>query len=86
MLSLLWFLIIGLIIGALGRFVVPGRNPMPWWLTLLLGVVGALVGGWVTGLIIGGGHGIISFIVSVVVAAILVVVVGNVQKKSRSRA
>jgi len=37
-------LIIGLIIGALGRLVVPGRQSMPIWLTMLIGVVAALIG------------------------------------------
>lgn len=37
-------LIIGLIIGALGRLVVPGRQGIPIWLTMLIGVVAALLG------------------------------------------
>ena len=37
-------LVIGLIIGALGRLVLPGRQRIPIWLTLLIGVVAALVG------------------------------------------
>ena len=37
-------IIVGLIIGALGRLVVPGRQSMPIWLTLLIGVVAALIG------------------------------------------
>jgi uncharacterized membrane protein YeaQ/YmgE (transglycosylase-associated protein family) len=37
-------LIIGLIIGALGRLVVPGRQAIPIWLTILVGIVAALVG------------------------------------------
>jgi len=37
-------LIIGLIIGALGRLVVPGKQNIPIWLTLLIGVVAAFVG------------------------------------------
>lgn len=37
-------LIIGLIIGALGRLVVPGRQSIPLWLTMLIGVVAALLG------------------------------------------
>ena len=37
-------LIIGLIIGALGRLVVPGKQNIPIWLTLLIGVVAAIVG------------------------------------------
>ena len=37
-------IIIGLIIGALGRLVVPGKQNIPIWLTLVIGVVAALVG------------------------------------------
>ncbi len=37
-------LIIGLIIGALGRLVVPGKQNIPIWLTLVVGVVAALIG------------------------------------------
>ncbi|GAA2584778.1 GlsB/YeaQ/YmgE family stress response membrane protein [Dactylosporangium fulvum] len=37
-------LIIGLIIGALGRLVLPGRQQIGFWLTLLVGVVAALLG------------------------------------------
>ncbi|MEU2613541.1 GlsB/YeaQ/YmgE family stress response membrane protein [Micromonospora sp. NPDC007271] len=37
-------LIVGLIIGALGRLVVPGRQNMPMWLHMLIGVGAALLG------------------------------------------
>ena len=37
-------IVIGLIIGALGRLVVPGKQNIPIWLTLLIGVVAALAG------------------------------------------
>ena len=37
-------LVIGLIIGVLGRIVAPGRQNIPIWLTLLVGVVAALIG------------------------------------------
>lgn len=37
-------IIIGAIIGALGRLVVPGRQSMPVWLTVVIGVVAALLG------------------------------------------
>ena len=37
-------IIIGLIIGALGRLVVPGRQHIPIWLTLVIGIVAAIVG------------------------------------------
>jgi uncharacterized membrane protein YeaQ/YmgE (transglycosylase-associated protein family) len=37
-------IIIGLVIGALGRLVLPGRQNIPIWLTLLIGVVAAILG------------------------------------------
>jgi len=43
-------IIIGLIIGALGRLVVPGKQNIPIWLTLVIGVVAALVGTLLAGL------------------------------------
>jgi uncharacterized membrane protein YeaQ/YmgE (transglycosylase-associated protein family) len=42
-------IIIGLIIGALGRLVVPGKQDMPIWLTLLVGVVAAILGTFLAG-------------------------------------
>jgi uncharacterized membrane protein YeaQ/YmgE (transglycosylase-associated protein family) len=35
----------GLVVGALARFAVPGPDPMPIWLTILLGVAGSFLGG-----------------------------------------
>src|SRR5262249_40066032 len=37
-------LIIGLIVGALGRLVVPGKQRIPIWLTIVVGIVAALLG------------------------------------------
>ena len=37
-------LIVGLVIGALGRLVVPGKQNIPIWLTMVIGVVAALLG------------------------------------------
>lgn len=45
LMSLLWMVIVGLIVGALARFFYPGAVPMGWLGTTLLGVVGSLVGG-----------------------------------------
>jgi uncharacterized membrane protein YeaQ/YmgE (transglycosylase-associated protein family) len=42
--SIIMALIVGLIIGALGRLVVPGKQNIPIWLTLVIGVVAALIG------------------------------------------
>jgi uncharacterized membrane protein YeaQ/YmgE (transglycosylase-associated protein family) len=37
-------IIIGAIIGALGRLAVPGRQPIAIWLTIVIGIVAALIG------------------------------------------
>ncbi len=42
-------IVIGLIIGALGRLVVPGKQDIPIWLTLLIGVLAAILGTLVAG-------------------------------------
>ena len=42
-------IIIGLVIGVLGRLVVPGKQNIPIWLTLLIGVVAAILGTLVAG-------------------------------------
>lgn len=48
MLSFIWWLIIGLIAGALARLIMPGRDSMSWLMTMLLGIVGSIVGGLVS--------------------------------------
>ncbi len=45
------FLILGLAAGALARLIIPGKQAMGWFLTLLLGVIGAMLGGWLGGLL-----------------------------------
>jgi uncharacterized membrane protein YeaQ/YmgE (transglycosylase-associated protein family) len=37
-------IIVGAIVGALGRLVVPGRQPIPIWLTIIIGIVAAFIG------------------------------------------
>lgn len=43
----------GLVIGAIARFLVPGRQPMSMLMTMLLGIVGSLAGGLLTWLVTG---------------------------------
>jgi uncharacterized membrane protein YeaQ/YmgE (transglycosylase-associated protein family) len=42
---LILFLIFGLVVGALARLIVPGREPGGWVVSLVLGVLGAFAGG-----------------------------------------
>ena len=48
MMSFIWFLIIGLIAGALARLIMPGRDPMGIIATIVLGIVGSILGGLVS--------------------------------------
>ncbi|MCT9869860.1 GlsB/YeaQ/YmgE family stress response membrane protein [Paenarthrobacter aurescens] len=49
------FLLLGLLAGAIAKLILPGRQGGGWFVTLLLGVVGALLGGWIGGLIFNTG-------------------------------
>jgi uncharacterized membrane protein YeaQ/YmgE (transglycosylase-associated protein family) len=68
----------GFLIGALARLAIPGPDPMPFWLTILIGLGGAAIGGGITALIIRPGSTISSgeyfwmLLASVAVAAGLV--------------
>jgi uncharacterized membrane protein YeaQ/YmgE (transglycosylase-associated protein family) len=66
------WLITGLVIGALAHLLVPGRQRIGVLLTLLFGIVGALLGGILTAALLGPGHLIVTFLVSLVVAALLI--------------
>jgi uncharacterized membrane protein YeaQ/YmgE (transglycosylase-associated protein family) len=48
--AILSLVVSGLIIGLLARFAVPGKDPLPLWQTILLGVAGSILGGIVAGL------------------------------------
>ena len=53
MLGFFWWLIIGLVAGGLARLLMPGRQPMGLFMTMLLGLVGSIIGGFVSSLIFG---------------------------------
>ena len=48
MFSFIWWLIIGLIAGALARLIMPGRDAMGLLATMLLGIAGSILGGLVS--------------------------------------
>jgi uncharacterized membrane protein YeaQ/YmgE (transglycosylase-associated protein family) len=74
-------IIVGLILGALGRLVVPGRQPIPIWLTIIVGIVAAFIGSFIAGALgyanSNGGIPWILLIIQIVIAAIGVVVAAN---------
>jgi uncharacterized membrane protein YeaQ/YmgE (transglycosylase-associated protein family) len=67
----IWFIIVGAIVGALGRLVHPGRDPMGWLLTIAIGVVSMLVAALIS-------SGWLAFVIGVIVAVILVALVGRI--------
>src|SRR4030095_2239606 len=46
MFSILGWIVFGLIVGALAKLVMPGRDPGGIIVTIVLGIVGAVLGGW----------------------------------------
>jgi len=55
--SFLAFLLLGLIAGAIAKLILPGKQGGGWFITLLLGVIGALLGGWLGSVLFGVGLG-----------------------------
>ena len=74
-------IIVGLIIGALGRLVVPGRQNIPIWLTIIVGIVASFIGSLIAGAFgysnASGGIPWVLLIIDVIVAAIGVVIAAN---------
>ena len=68
----IWFIIVGAIIGILGRLLHPGRDPMGWLLTLAIGIVSMIIAAAISG-------GWLAFVIGVVVAVVLVAVVSRVR-------
>ena len=70
-------IVVGLIIGALARLVLPGRQNISVLVTIILGILGSLIGSWVVYQLgysnSNGGFEIIPFLAGVVVAALLIV-------------
>jgi uncharacterized membrane protein YeaQ/YmgE (transglycosylase-associated protein family) len=68
--SIIWTLFIGLIVGAIAKLLMPGKDPGGCIITILLGIAGAFVGTWI-GRIFAGGNYVAGWIMSVVGAMIL---------------
>ena len=65
--AIIFWIIVGLIAGALAKLVMPGDDPGGIIVTIIIGIVGAVLGGWLLSLIgIGGGAGTGGFIYSII--------------------
>ncbi|HEY3017859.1 MAG TPA: GlsB/YeaQ/YmgE family stress response membrane protein [Gaiellaceae bacterium] len=66
----IWFIIVGAIVGALGRLFHPGRDPMGLLLTIVVGIVSMLIAAIIS-------SGWLAFVIGVIVAVILVALIGR---------
>ncbi|MCC3274170.1 GlsB/YeaQ/YmgE family stress response membrane protein [Arthrobacter zhangbolii] len=86
------FLILGLIAGAIAKLILPGRQGGGWLATLVLGVIGALLGSWLGSLVMGDGGELFSltslwtWVLAIVGSIIVLLIYGFVTRKSGSRA
>jgi len=64
----IWLIIVGAIVGALGRLLHPGSDPMGWILTIVLGIVSLIIAGLIFS------SGALQFIVGIIIAAVLLVI------------
>jgi uncharacterized membrane protein YeaQ/YmgE (transglycosylase-associated protein family) len=90
--SFLGFLLLGLIAGAIAKAILPGKQGGGWLITLILGVVGALLGGWIGGAVFGVGYdgffSIESWLIAIVGSIVVLLIYGLIvgRGKNRSRA
>ena len=87
--SIIGVIIAGIIIGLLGRLLLPGSQPIGLIVTVLVGIAGTLIGWWIAGLFgIEDTSGVDwwRWIISVIVAVILVAIVANVMGRNQRRA
>ncbi|ROI06131.1 GlsB/YeaQ/YmgE family stress response membrane protein [Kaistella haifensis] len=83
--GILTWIIFGLIAGAIAKFIMPGNQGMGWLMTIILGIVGAFVGGWI-GSMLGWGtvneFDIKSMLLAVVGALVVLWIYGMVTKRA----
>jgi uncharacterized membrane protein YeaQ/YmgE (transglycosylase-associated protein family) len=79
--SFIWMILIGFVVGLLARFVLPGRQSMGFILTTVLGVVGALLAGFLGRSLGWYAEGEPAGLIASVVGAVLVLVIYGVVAK-----
>ena len=82
--SILGYILVGLIVGLLARLLVPGRDPIGLLGTLVIGVIGAVLGGWLAGAFFEETSGV-DWLASIGVAVLLVLLVRAGSRRSAWR-
>jgi len=80
----LWMLIIGLIVGAIAKFIMPGKDPGGIIVTMLIGIVGALIAGFLGRALGWYAEGEPAGFIASVVGAILLLIVYRLATKKRT--
>jgi uncharacterized membrane protein YeaQ/YmgE (transglycosylase-associated protein family) len=84
--SWLWIILVGLVVGVLARLIKPGRQNIGIILTIVLGIVGALLAGWVGRMLGWYAEGEkVGFIASLIGAVILLFIAEMINGKRRRR-
>jgi uncharacterized membrane protein YeaQ/YmgE (transglycosylase-associated protein family) len=68
------FAVFGLVVGAIAKFLTPGRDPGGCIITMLLGVAGSLLGGWLSRVLLGNQGGPAGWLGSIVGTVILLLI------------
>lgn len=82
--ELLWMLIIGLIVGAIAKFIMPGKDPGGIIITMLIGIVGALIAGYLGGALGWYNRGEPAGFIASVVGAIILLFLYRLVTKGRT--
>jgi uncharacterized membrane protein YeaQ/YmgE (transglycosylase-associated protein family) len=82
--SIIGYILVGLIVGLLARVLVPGRDPVGLLGTLVIGVVGAVLGGWLAGAFFEETEGV-DWLASIGVAVLLVLLTRAGSRRSAWR-
>ena len=88
--TILFYLIVGTVVGLLGKFVAPGnRDNIPFWLTIICGIGGMWLGDVIYRAFGGNGSRGLDWwqgLVTVVTAAVLVMIAATITGRSRAKA
>ena len=79
--GILGYIVGGAVIGVLARFIKPGADPMGWILTIVLGIAGAAIGGYVAGML-GVTSTLVMWAIAIIAAIVLLFVYEMVRRKN----
>ncbi len=82
MLHWIWMALMGLVIGAVAKLITPGKDPGGILITMLLGIVGSLLGGWISGKLGWSNQGGFTWFAMAVVGAVILLAIYRLFKRN----